>query len=108
MLFFPFHPSKIHSRTPRSSYSKLFVVVQSTKHTRLDVMTPDGRGPHYQITEERFGNGPISLLPHHDMEHLLWTDFERGTVSYTDFKGEFMRFFSTNSARWLDKSDLLD
>lgn len=50
-------------------------------------MTTDGRGPHYQIFEERFGNGPITLLPHHEMEHLFWTDFEKGTISYTDYQG---------------------
>lgn len=51
-------------------------------------MTTDGRGPHYHVIRDGFGNGPVQLLPHAEMEHIFWTDYEHGTVSYTDFMGK--------------------
>lgn len=70
-------------------YRKLFVIVQSTKHAKMYIISTDGRGPHYPVSEVDLGNGPISLVPHNEMEHILWTDYERGTVSYIDFQGNF-------------------
>lgn len=51
------------------------------------MMTTDGRGPHYRVIEDGFGNGPIAMLPSFEMESIFWTDYDHGTVSYTDFKG---------------------
>lgn len=68
---------------------KLFVALRSNNHTHIDTILPDGRGGHQHLFEENLGNGPISMVPDHELEEVLWTDFEKSRISYTDFNGEF-------------------
>lgn len=67
---------------------KLFVALRSSGHTHMDMLSADGRGAHFHVIEEDLGNGPIALLPDHELKEVFWTDYEQSKVSYTDFDGQ--------------------
>lgn len=69
-------------------YGRLFVALRSAGHTHLDMISADGRGPHFHVLEDDLGNGPIALLADHELQEVFWTDYEQSKVSYTDFDGK--------------------
>lgn len=68
---------------------KLFVVLRSSSHTHLDMIAPNGRGAHFHLLEDELGNGPISIVPDHELKELFWTDFAQSKISNTDFSGKY-------------------
>lgn len=48
----------------------------------------NGRGAHYHLFESEIGDGPVNLVPDHELQEVFWTDYEQSKIAYTDFEGK--------------------
>ena len=68
---------------------KLFVALRSHNHTHIDMIAPNGRGPHFHVVKDDLGDGPIAMIKDDERNKVFWTDAAESKISYTDYNGKF-------------------
>lgn len=68
----------------------MFIVLKTFKHSHMDTLEMDGRGPHFHIIEEDIGNGPVQLIVDKDLQEIFWSDAQLNKISFTDYDGTFL------------------
>lgn len=52
------------------------------------MMPSNGRGKHYHLLKDEMGDGPVDMLPNHDLKEIFMTDHEHSSINYMSFSGK--------------------
>lgn len=52
------------------------------------MMPSNGRGTHHHLLKDEMGDGPVNMLPDHNLEKIFITDHEHSAIKYMSFSGK--------------------
>lgn len=65
------------------------------------MMPSNGRGAHYHMLKDEMGEGPVNMLPDHNLEEIFMTDHEHSAIKYMSFTGKKLYEIRIRDSEWI-------